>query len=80
MREAQIQLYVLPLATLIVVVVGIMFSNARMTDLNHRLGDLNLNINKRFDDLRADTFAHLDALRADMLARFDDSNKRFDDL
>jgi len=46
--EALLQAYIPSLATLILVGVGILFNNSRISDLN-------TNLNKRIDDLRADT-------------------------
>jgi flagellin-like hook-associated protein FlgL len=62
MNEVLLQNYIPSLATLIVLGIGILFNNARMSDLNARIGDLNTNINKRIDDLRADTFARFERL------------------
>ena len=55
MTDAVIQAYVPSLATMILVAIGILFNNARISDLN-------TNLNKRMDDLRADTFARFERL------------------
>lgn len=64
MSEALLQNYIPSLATLIVVGIGILFNNARMSDLSARIGDLNIGLNKRIDDLRADTFTRFERLEA----------------
>ncbi len=55
-------LYLPSLATFILVGIGILFNNARISDVSGRIGDLNTNLNKRMDDLRADTFVRLERL------------------
>lgn len=50
------------MATLIVVGLGILFNNARISDINARLSDLNTNLNKRMDDLRSETFVRFERL------------------
>ncbi len=52
----------LQLATFILAGIGILFNNARISDVSARIGDLNMNLNKRMDDLRADTFVRLERL------------------
>ena len=58
--EAQMQIYLTSLATLLLVGIGILFNNARISDLN-------TNMNKRIDDLRADFLGW----KSDLQGRFE---------
>lgn len=60
MTDAQIQAYLPPMATLILLGIGLLFNNSRLSDLH-------TSINRRIDDLRA----HTDARFSAMDARFD---------
>lgn len=58
MTDAQIQAYLPPIATLILLGIGLLFNNSRISDLHTSL-------NKRIDDLRAHSdvrFGAIDAL------------------
>jgi len=68
-------LYIPSLATFILVGIGILFNNARISDLN-------TNLNKRMDDLRADTFVRFERLEkqldrlAEQVSRMNDQQIR----
>ncbi|MEO7145559.1 MAG: hypothetical protein ABI165_18850 [Bryobacteraceae bacterium] len=70
MTDAQIQAYLPPLATLIVVAIGFLHNNSRITDLNtnfnKRIDDVQFGLNKRIDD----TNKRIDDLRSDMSAHY----------
>ena len=55
MTETLLPMYIPSLATLVLVGIGILFNNARISDLNtnmnKRMDDLGGNLNRRMDDL-----------------------------
>jgi len=52
--EALLQAYIPSVATLILVGVGILFNNSRISDLNTNLNKRIDDVNNRIDDLRTD--------------------------
>ena len=52
MTDAQIQAYLPALATLILVGIGILFNNGRISDLNTNMNERIDDTNKRIDDTR----------------------------
>ncbi|MEO7145560.1 MAG: hypothetical protein ABI165_18855 [Bryobacteraceae bacterium] len=71
MTDAQIQAYLPPLATLIVVAIGFLHNNSRITDLN-------TNLNKRIDDVRSDMSAHYAHLEKILIGKLDEVEARLD--
>jgi hypothetical protein len=55
MTDAQLQAYVPSLAMMLLIALGFLYNNSRLSDLN-------LGLNKRIDDLRQDTLGRLDRL------------------
>ncbi len=64
MSDAVIQAYIPSMATLIVVAIGVLYNNARISDLGVRLSDVSTGLNKRIDDLREENNRRFDRLEA----------------
>jgi chaperonin cofactor prefoldin len=69
--------------TMLVVLIGILLNNSRLSDLknemNARFGDINGrvgDVNSRFTEMNA----RISELRSHMDARFDDVDRRFDEM
>jgi hypothetical protein len=47
----------------IVILVGILINNARLTDLNRRLDDMHVEMNRRFDSIQSEMNRRFDDMR-----------------
>jgi hypothetical protein len=77
MTDAQILTIALAtVPTMITVLIGILINNARISDLNARIGDLAASVNGRFGDLDG----RFGELRAYMDLRFSGVDRRLDEM
>lgn len=72
MTDTQIlTIFLAALPTSILVAIGILTNNARLTDTNRRLDEMRLDTNRQF----ADTNRRIDEMRSEMTRRFDESRE-----
>jgi ABC-type multidrug transport system fused ATPase/permease subunit len=77
MNETQILTIALStVPTMLTVLVGILINNARLGDLNSRLGEMNASVNSRLNDMNT----RIAELHAHMNSRFDEVDRRFDEM